>query len=235
MVRDTGIGIPDDRLERLFKSFSQVDASTTRKFGGTGLGLAISKRLSELMGGTMWVESELGVGSTFHFTAVFQKTQPIELSSENIESIDNLGNRSTPMDKDNEVELLLGQQHPLLILMVEDNLVNQRVAQKMLERLGYRPDIVADGVEAVDAIKRQPYDVILMDIQMPNMDGVTATQTIRRVLPPELQPRVIAMTANALVGDRERFLEAGLDDYISKPIRVEELERALINTAVLQR
>ena len=212
-VRDTGIGIPKERLDRLFKSFSQIDASTTRKFGGTGLGLAISKKLSELMGGTMWVESEVGLGSCFHFTVIYETTtlEP-----------PNPMQTSLPADQKREIPKLT-----LRVLLVEDNIVNQKVALKMLEKLGYRADVAADGVEAVSSISRQKYDLIFMDVQMPRMDGVEATQMIRRDFPAEHQPIIIAMTANAMIGDREKYIAAGMDEYISKPIRISDLEQAL--------
>ncbi len=351
-VRDTGIGIPQNRLDRLFKSFSQVDASTTRKFGGTGLGLAISKKLSELMGGEMWVESEEGVGSEFKFTAVFSKTElkeestlsaisPIDIFDKRVLVVDDnqtnrtilnyqlenwgmkpemaesgqialelitanppydliildmqmpemdglmlakeLANRpnssnsplimltslgqlckedkqaarlrkcltkpvkpsallnvileilvSKPqkvvkrnLPKQAKASDLLATRLPMKILLAEDNIVNQKVAKKMLEKLGYRPDIVADGAEAVSAIQDIDYDVVFMDVQMPIMDGVEATLKIRTKIDPIRQPAIIAMTANALVGDREKYLEAGMDDYVSKPVRLNELIRSL--------
>ncbi len=351
-IRDTGIGIPADRLDRLFKSFSQVDASTTRKFGGTGLGLAISKKLSELMGGEMWVESEEGVGSEFKFTAVFEKvelkeestiqaTSPIDIFDKRVLVVDdNQTNRTilkyqlenwalkpelaesgkialemveanaaydliildmqmpemdglmlakelserpkaanTPLimltslgqickeeqriarlkksltkpvkpsallkvilevlvskpqkvvkrkpKKPENEKALLGQRIPLKILLAEDNIVNQKVAKKMLEKLGYRPDIAADGAEALSAVSDINYDVVFMDVQMPVMDGIEATEQIRQKIDPERQPHIIAMTANALVGDREKYLAAGMDDYISKPVRIEEIIRAV--------
>ncbi len=344
-VKDTGIGIPQDRMDRLFKSFSQVDASITRKFGGTGLGLAISKRLVELMGGEMWVESQEGVGSTFHFTILVQalpakkrvdrvyaslkgkrvlivddnqtnrqilehqtrrwgmdphvvasgqealqrlaqeqydlaildvqmpEMDGIELASRirkqlpekppliMLTSLDQsdvlqemrqkgvaavltkpvkrdqlfdtltkvVEQQSTPSDPAVSTPTFrhMADELPLRILLAEDNLVNQKVAVRMLERLGYRVDVVANGLEAVDAFTRRDYDVVFMDVQMPEMDGLEATRWIRRKLPPERQPYVIAMTANAMEGDRDLCLNAGMDDYVSKPVRVDELVQAL--------
>jgi signal transduction histidine kinase/CheY-like chemotaxis protein/PAS domain-containing protein len=358
-VRDTGVGIPPERMDRLFRSFSQVDASTTRRYGGTGLGLAISKRLSEMMGGTMWVESELGVGSTFHFTvraksapaparAYLDEVQPLlqgkrvlivddnetnrrilsrqaELwqmlpeatalplealswvregrpfdvaildmqmpvmdglslaqeirqleasgKSENrtqasklpLIMLTSMGRRDLPEDLvefagfltkpikpsslfDTLITVLTGRptrvvkrddreapgfdaamarKLPLTILLAEDNATNQKLALRLLARMGYQADLAANGLEAVEALKRQPYDVVFMDVQMPEMDGLEATRHIRRGLPGARQPRVIAMTANAMQGDREMCLAAGMDDYVSKPIRVDELVAAL--------
>jgi signal transduction histidine kinase/DNA-binding response OmpR family regulator/HPt (histidine-containing phosphotransfer) domain-containing protein len=357
-VRDTGIGIPPDRLDRLFRSFSQVDASTTRRYGGTGLGLAISRRLSEMMGGSMWVESDLGQGSTFHFTIraeaapapdrpYLDEIQPL-LEDKRVLIVDDhptnrrilthqvelwqMRPRATAMpaqalewlrsgeafdvaildmqmpDMDGlalarEIRELpgvgasiplvmltsLGQnqikesqdlfaafltkpikpsslfdvlvsifsgrpirtrrreaadrprfdaqmaQHlPLRLLLAEDNATNQKLALRVLSRLGYQADLAANGVEVLEALQRQVYDVVLMDVQMPEMDGLEATRTLRRELPAEHQPRVIAMTANAMQGDREMCLAAGMDDYVSKPIRIEELIEALSKSQPLE-
>ena len=348
-VKDTGIGIPADRLDRLFHSFSQLDASTTRQYGGTGLGLAISKRLSELMGGTMWVESEAGVGSTFHFTVVARAadTRPVapgadhrELAGRRLlvvddsatnrrilelqarswglevraaasgaEALDMLGagerfdaavldmqmpgmdgarlaSAIRALDAAGEMPLILltslganvdteagfaaritkplkpshlfnalvgalggataadegpapavdaglAARHPLRILLAEDFAVNQKVALRLFEKMGYRADAVANGAEALEALRRRPYDVVFMDVQMPEMDGLEATRRIRREWPRRFQPRVVAMTANAMRGDRERCLDAGMDDYVSKPVRIEDLQAALTRSAPL--
>ena len=344
-VKDTGIGIPADRMDRLFRSFTQVDSSTTRLYGGTGLGLAICKQLVELMGGRIWVESELGKGSTFYFTIVGQPAEAqgvkekwtalagkrvlsvddqevnrtilaLQLESQGMqvtkaqsgrEALDCLKQtngfdlvlldmqmpemdgvqlaekirqinqyKSTPLvmltsfgrhDVDGKMfagfltkpiksaqlfNLLsrvlggnatngtapratpardLAKRYPLRILLAEDNSVNQKVALKILERMGYRADVVGNGREALQAVHRQPYDVVLMDVQMPEMDGVEATTKIREQFG-ENRPWIVALTANALQGDRERYLGVGMDDYISKPIRVDELEKALTNAAI---
>ncbi|MCA9916843.1 MAG: response regulator [Anaerolineales bacterium] len=349
-VKDTGIGIPPERLDRLFMSFSQVDPSTTRQYGGTGLGLAISKRLTELMGGQMWVESAVGKGSTFHFTIrVQQVTLPdaepprlrmdvlqqkhvlivddndtnrtilarqvtawqmvphcyassaevIAALKENIHfdvaildmqmphidgamlaqmihkaqpdkalpllMLTSLGQILPPdqrslfeavltkpvkssilfdallrvfskqdeqivvvnPDKKSMFDKTMGQRFPLRILLAEDNTVNQKVALRMLERLGYRADIAGNGLEVIEAVLQRPYDVILMDVQMPEMDGVKATIHIRQEIIGRPQPYIIAMTANALAGDREKYLNLGMDNYVSKPVRINELTEAL--------
>jgi CheY-like chemotaxis protein len=348
-VRDTGIGIPADRTDRLFRSFSQVDASTTRRYGGTGLGLAISKRLSEMMGGTMWVESEEKKGSTFQFTIVAEAASSVaqpqpqlavpQLAGKRLLIVDdNATNRKilalqveswkmaarttgsprealdwirrdepfdaaildlnmpdmdglelateirgrrdaqtlplillsslgpapvdpragafaevltkpikpsrlhdalmtvfvgrVPIGQAPRVEAPavdghLGERLPLRLLLAEDNAVNQKVALLNLERMGYGADIAGNGLEVLQALERQPYDVILMDVQMPEMDGLDATRHVRSDFPRARQPRIIAMTANASPEDREKCLEAGMDDYVSKPIQVEELETAL--------
>jgi CheY-like chemotaxis protein/nitrogen-specific signal transduction histidine kinase len=340
-VRDTGIGISPEGINKLFQSFSQVDSSTTRKYGGTGLGLVISKRLSELMGGEMWVESEEGVGSTFHFTlqaqsvvlphhekaliapelkgkrilivddtetnrrilmlqahswgvesvafenplealeaikrgekydvAILDMHMPemdgVQLSNEirkvgvNIPLImlTSLGWRD-PVDTANFAAFLtkpvkqsslynaivgalsteteapkrasaetqfdptMAERNPLKILLAEDNAVNQKLAIRMLERFGYRVDVAGNGLEVLESLERQSYDLIFMDVQMPEMDGLEATRKIRAkgsII------HIVAMTANAMQGDREECLAAGMNDYVSKPIQVKELVGAL--------
>ena len=212
-VRDTGIGIPEDRTARLFQSFSQVDMSTTRKYGGTGLGLAISKKLVELMGGTIWVESEPSKGSTFCFSIFADPATEVELVKA----------RELPLSD----RLQPYQLGPLRLLLAEDNEVNQKVTLRMLNKLGIRADIAANGLEVLQALERQPYDIVLMDIQMPEMDGLEATKFIRQLWPGDESPHIIAVTAHALEGDRQRCLDAGMNDYISKPMRIEELIGAL--------
>jgi signal transduction histidine kinase/ActR/RegA family two-component response regulator len=217
-VKDTGIGIPQDRMDRLFKSFSQVDASTSRKYGGTGLGLAISKRLSELMGGTMWVESEVGIGSRFHFTISAEVVSIFDASRGQA--------RHAASHRQNGDEDL-SKRLPLRILLVEDNQVNQKLALRLLQKLGNRADVAGNGLEALQAAHRQIYDLVFMDVQMPEMDGLEATRRLRAELDLSRQPYIIAMTANAMQGDREMCLEAGMDDYISKPVNFSELERTI--------
>jgi signal transduction histidine kinase/ligand-binding sensor domain-containing protein/DNA-binding response OmpR family regulator len=340
-VEDTGIGIPPDRVERLFKPFSQADSSTTRVYGGTGLGLAICHRLAEKLGGRIWVDSHPGKGSIFHFTihcrtapgalpAFLEEDQPQlagrrllvvtdqplvargigqyaglwQLEMETLppaealadlaagdrydaalvdESLDGLGDlaralrqakvpviRLLPNDPSRagaggplsgfaivlqrpfrasvlhgvlvttlsggapgaaapQVKGIALFEHPVLrVLLAEDNSINQRVTLLMLERLGYRADVAGNGFEVLDALRRQTYDLILMDVQMPGMDGLEATRRIRAHWPDDEQPRIVAMTANALRGDREACLESGMDDYLSKPVLFEDLRSALL-------
>ncbi|MEA5452406.1 PAS domain S-box protein [Leptolyngbya sp. CCNP1308] len=370
-VQDTGIGIPADRLDRLFQSFSQVDASTTRHYGGTGLGLAISRRLSEMMGGTMWVHSVSSVGgtpssqwqasthyyppsgSTFFFTIAAQAVtdlEPLEarllpdLAGKRLLIVDDnptncqiltlqaetwdmiicaaqsgfeamswleqgetfdvaildmqmpamdgltlaaaihqhpngyrlplvmltsMGKPETHSDaltthftdclskpikqsqlyevlthalrmqpikphqqpthsiQSSHPETKLAETLPLRILLAEDHLVNQKVALLMLERMGYRADVAANGLEVLQALHRQPYDVVLMDVQMPEMDGLATSRQICQEWQADLRPYIIAITANAMQGDREECLAAGMDDYVSKPIQPKELEAVL--------
>ncbi|MEW6130021.1 MAG: response regulator [Acidobacteriota bacterium] len=350
MIKDTGIGIPHDKMDKLFRSFSQVDASTTRQYGGTGLGLAISKRLCEIMGGRMWVESAVGRGSTFYFTikaeaarrhrhihppgmlaqldgkrllvvddnftnrkillqqsqswgmnptavasakealqllasgATFDLaildmhmpemdgetlaweirkqfssqtfplvllssgyyprksdkaghtlfsallTKPIKPSQLYDILVDTLAKQFTRTAKVIEsptIDRTLGERIPLRILLAEDNMVNQKVAIRMLERLGYRADAVSTGKEVIEALRRQPYDVVLMDVHMPEMDGLEATKQIREQWMKEQQPRIIALTADAMEDDKEVCLRAGMDDYINKPVKIDQLQNAL--------
>jgi PAS domain S-box-containing protein len=347
-VRDTGIGISEEEMRRLFQSFSQVDASTTRRYGGTGLGLTISKRLAELMGGRMWVQSQPGVGSTFHFSIpaqtapvrspLYLDASPSHLVGKRILIVDDnatnrsilrlqtqswgmlpsecasgqealaqvqagvafdvalldmrmpdmdgmmlaeqirgsrtvqelplilftsLGQRETqtqgvsfaaflykpikpsqlynallsifaqqaqPVRKQaagTQFDAQLGQRLPLRILLAEDNTVNQKLALHLLKRMGYRADLAANGLEVLQALQRQDYDVILMDVQMPDMDGLQATRAIHERWEASHHPCIVAMTANAMQGDREECLAAGMDDYLTKPIQVQALQEAL--------
>lgn len=350
-VRDTGIGIPIKRMDRLFQAFSQVDSSTTRKYGGTGLGLVICKQLAHIMGGKVWVESEVGQGTVFSFTistrvplsepshnshqlaaplagkrllivddnttnrqilekqvqtwggwarvtcsgkealecfergesfdlAILDMQMPHmdgmtlaqnihrlpehkalplvmltsigqhQLSKSEIEAhfvaflnkpikqallleklIDIFMGRTIQLEKpkklENSIDHHLAEKLPLQILLAEDNSVNQQLATQLLKRMGYRIDVAGNGIEAILALERQPYDVILMDLHMPEMDGLEATQKICQQWPLETKPWIIAVTANAMQGDKETCLTAGMNDYISKPIRVPELVAAL--------
>ena len=341
-VKDSGIGIPPDKIGRLFESFSQVDNSIAKKYGGTGLGLAICKKLVELMGGRIWVESEVDQGSTFHFkipvdvVPVDHKTQSIEpklkgkrilivednktnrrllrlqarewgmiptsagssrealrllkdkgdfdvaileidmpkmdgltlareirkynkemqlvilaFAGRHIESdlfnaaltkpikpsqfynalLDIIPGPSLPKPIENELHSAKAEEKdielsPLKILLVEDNVHSQKVTLNMLKKLGFQADAVANGLEALQALERQHYDLVLMDIRMPEMNGLDATQIIRRLWPND-GPTIIAITAYSLEGDREKCLEAGMDDYISKPVKLEDLENML--------
>jgi PAS domain S-box-containing protein len=217
-VKDTGIGIPFERRDRLFQAFSQVDSSITRQYGGTGLGLAISKQLSELMGGRIWVESQPNQGSTFYFTIVVRVPE-VTLKS------------AVPASKSIEAfprsDVKFAEQHPLRILLAEDHLVNQKMMVLILQNMGCQADVVSNGLEVLDALRRQPYDVVLMDVQMPELDGLAATQQICQEWTLHTRPRIVAMTANAMQSDREECLAAGMDDFLSKPIRVEPLMQAL--------
>lgn len=349
LVKDTGIGIPEDKLDRLFKPFSQVDSSTTRVYGGTGLGLVISKKLVEMLGGTMWVESKEGAGTTFFFTIKapaaaakarrFKRGQQPEISGKRVLIVDdnftnrkvlrlqlgNWGMSSVEADNpesaiamiksgkefdlgifdyqmpgmdgvsmtekirgfangqfpviiltslgrkeaaqtleklsinkflnkpikqsnlfDSVIETLTGNtdtrfgttrenilnsdlasRYPFKILIAEDNHVNQKVAQKIFEKLGFTVEIAGNGIEVLTALQQKKYDIIFMDVHMPEMDGLVCTRTIRSDEKLPVQPVIIAMTANAMQGDREECIAAGMDDYISKPVRLDELQKMI--------
>ncbi|MBN1236128.1 MAG: PAS domain S-box protein, partial [Methanotrichaceae archaeon] len=226
-ISDTGIGIPENRQAILFSPFTQVDGSTTRQYGGTGLGLAISKQLAELMGGKIGLESKVGKGSTFWFTAVFEKLSAGSKSADEMSAkIEGEGaiERSAAKPTISEYE-----KHKIRILVAEDNPINQKVAQAMMRKMGLRADVVANGKEAVKALQMIPYDLVLMDCQMPEMDGFEATRTIRqegsRVLNPSIP--IIAMTASTMRGDRERCIKAKMNDFIAKPVQRRELAEML--------
>ncbi len=208
-VRDTGIGIAPEDLDKLFRPFSQVDMSRTRRYGGTGLGLAISKGLVEMMGGQIWAESTRGIGSTFHFTvqAFVPQREEIKRQEDGVEQ---------------EVQ---PQEKPQRVLVVDDNPSSQKVATLMLKRLGFEPDIASSGKEVLDKAVGEDYDLILMDIQMPGLDGREVTRIIRNSF--SKQPYIIAITAQALAGDEESCLKAGMNDYLPKPIDLESLKAAI--------
>ncbi len=227
-VSDTGIGIPEDRVKILFSPFTQVDSSTTRKYGGTGLGLAISRQLAELMGGRIGVVSQEGEGSTFWFTANFKALCKGCSGSANWESKKNKKNNFYS-EKFTQKDTLEESYDSVRILVAEDNLINQKVAQAIIKKMGYEVDIVGNGQETINALQLIPYSLVLMDCQMPEMDGFEATRRIRQegsmVLTPNIP--IIAMTASAMSGDREKCIRAGMDDFIAKPVRKEELEEML--------
>ena len=199
-VRDTGIGIPPSGLERLFQPFAQADASMARRFGGTGLGLSICKSLVEMMGGRIWVESEVGKGSTFYFTVRLPLAKEL------------------PADFEAPVAVPAAACAQLRILLVEDNPANQKLATYILQDRGHVVEIAGDGQEAIYLTEQNRYDVILMDVQMPGMNGLEATAAIRKREDGGSRVPIIAMTAHAMKGDRERCLAAGMDGYLSKPI-----------------
>ncbi len=226
-VRDTGIGIPADRQDILFSPFSQLDRSTTRKYGGTGLGLAISKQLVEMMRGRIGLESKVGIGSIFWFTAVFEKkmTRPESADGEPMKikgkaGIDGIVARPA---------ISQSSKRKIRILVAEDNPVNQKVAQALLRKMMLQSDVVSNGLEAVNALQTTPYDLVLMDCQMPEMDGYEATSKIREQGSKALNPSIpiIAMTALAMLGDREKCIQAGMNDFIAKPVLRRDLTRML--------
>jgi CheY-like chemotaxis protein len=205
-VEDTGIGISPEAISKLFSPFTQAESSTTRRFGGTGLGLTISRSLVELMGGKIWAESSPGEGSTFY---VLLSLKEASLAPHEIICVPNA----------------TVQRKILKVLLAEDNMINQQVILKMLHRLGHEADSAVDGKAAVEAAINGKYDLILMDVQMPVMDGLEATRNIRRLLAG--RPKIIALTASALKEDREKCLQAGMNDFLSKPIRLQDLKVAL--------
>ncbi len=227
-VNDTGIGIPADRIASLFHAFSQADASTPRRYGGTGLGLAISQRLAELMGGRIWVESELDVGSTFHFTLV---ADSLDNASEPSRSpLNESDDRHVAHVQERQKTVLqpeLGKVHPLRILVAEDNAINILVATKILDQMGYTVDVAENGVEVLAAVDASTYDLVLMDVHMPIMDGLAATQEICRRYPPSNRPHIVGLTASATDVDRLECFEAGMDDYLPKPIPIPRLVEVL--------
>jgi signal transduction histidine kinase/CheY-like chemotaxis protein/HPt (histidine-containing phosphotransfer) domain-containing protein len=214
-VRDTGIGIPASKQQTIFEAFTQADSSTTRKYGGTGLGLTISAHLVAMMGGRIWVESEVGRGSTFHFTARFRLSSRPEDAVRTADQLDALA-------------LPECNQRPLRVLLAEDNRVNQKLVVRLLEKEGHTVTVAGNGREALVLLERQTFDLVLMDVQMPEMDGFEAAAAIRRSeretgrhLP------ILAMTAYAMKGDRERCLQSGMDGYVPKPVQPRELFEAI--------
>ncbi|MGF7048099.1 PAS domain S-box-containing protein [Paenibacillus sp. DS2015] len=209
-VQDTGMGVPKEKIVHLFEPFYQVDHFMTRKVEGTGLGLAISKKLVQLMGGEIWYKPCTDQpGSTFYFTAHF-KLPPH-------------GN----MQADSSLQQENSTENAIKILIAEDNEINQFVIKKVIEKLGYNSTVVKNGAEAVEAFKRYPYDIIFMDVQMPFMNGLEATTIIKETLSSQDKPMIVAVTANAIKGDREKYLASGFDDYISKPIHMDAVSKVI--------
>ncbi len=236
-IADTGIGIPSDRINRLFRPFTQADASISRQFGGTGLGLAICKRLVSLMGGKIWVESNgclagdapepwqistvantSASGATFYFTIV------LPLVTRNFPTVQS---SPTAVTSPTPIIPIVTNPLPLRILLVEDNILNQKIATLMLQKLGYKTDLVNDGEEFFRVMSQQEYDLVFMDIQMPIVDGLTATRAIRANPLFQTKPWIVALTADVLPNDYQACFDAGMNDYISKPINIQELQRAI--------
>ena len=215
-VIDTGIGIEPDALSEIFSEFTQADSSVTRKYGGTGLGLSICQQLAHMMGGEIGVDSTPGEGSTFWFTVRCEPGDP-----ENAVSISSV----VPVSPDEDTNA----SKPLKILVAEDNKVNQLVIRTILDQTEHEVEIVENGAEAVAAVSDGAYDLVLMDVQMPEMDGVTATRTIRELPGDVANIPIIALTANAMIGDRDSYMEAGMSDYVSKPIDPAQLFAAIGN------
>jgi signal transduction histidine kinase/CheY-like chemotaxis protein len=224
-VSDTGIGISDEQMQRLFQPFSQASASTSRKYGGTGLGLVICKKLVETMGGNIQAESKADQGSIFSFTITTQiaREQPVYTLQD-------------ALDKNNEKVGRLGDRLPLKILIAEDNLINQELAMAMLIKMGYQPDVVDNGLAVLEALQVEHYDLLLLDVQMPEMDGLETADYLvnhwHELHTGYERPTIVAMTASAMQGDREMCLRAGMDDYISKPIMMDSLQRTIEKWAV---
>ena len=219
-VRDSGIGLSPEQQANLFQAFTQADRSTTRRFGGTGLGLSIVKRLVELMGGQVGVTSRLGEGSVFWFNLAVRVPQ----SSRPVAS-----QRAVPSTMGKGFKNIFAGNRGR-VLVADDVLINQRVAIGILRELGLNADVVSDGLEAIDAFTRTSYDLVLMDVQMPEMDGLEATRRIRAIPTHPSQARhvpIIALTANVLADDRQKYAEAGMDDFVSKPIIAADLVEVL--------
>jgi len=226
-VLDSGIGIPEEKLHNLFKPFSQVDGTNSRKFGGTGLGLVITKEFVNMMGGEIAVESKEGKGSNFYFTLRLQRQNNVRTNVPKqglikIYDFNKIENSEGEMD----IEALKNERGKFLILLAEDNLINQKVAMRIIKELGYKVESALNGLEAIDAVKNKKIDLILMDVQMPEMDGLTATKKIRESEDYKNIP-IIAITAHALLGDKEKCLNAGMNDYLSKPVVPEKLSKML--------
>jgi signal transduction histidine kinase/CheY-like chemotaxis protein len=235
-VADTGIGIPENLQESIFSPFTQADASTTRRYGGTGLGLTICRRLVAMFGGTIWLDSQPGVGSRFHFTGRFGMTEQRregerrdEANALSEEAVSGLLQTRVVAPEERRMNVADQSSVPaaLDVLVAEDNVVNQVVMKRLLHKRGHTVTVVADGLSAVEAVARHDFSIVFMDVQMPELDGLQATQQIRRTRGAHRRVKIIALTAHALQGDRQRCLDAGMDDYLSKPVNPIELDRIL--------
>ena len=244
-VADTGIGITQEQLSRLFTPFSQADSSTQRSYGGSGLGLSICKALIEVLEGTIWLESQLGVGSTVYFTLSFPKVaiQPIfpDVQFAGVAdpdpmatwSSDNTSKSSSRPDSARAVDLYTIPRDQLRICIAEDNPINQKIAISFVTKLGFQCQAFNDGLQAVEALRQQsragkPFHLVLMDVQMPVLDGYDATRLIREDIDPAVcSVLVIAMTASAIRGDREKCIDAGMNNYLAKPVRAAVLKEML--------
>ncbi|MDP3468429.1 MAG: ATP-binding protein [Daejeonella sp.] len=215
LVSDTGIGIPEDQHSNLFKAFHQLDSSVTRQYGGTGLGLVICQRLINMMGGTIKIESSKGSGTQVYFSLRYKVVENIE-NQLSVSSGERVINKSESLIKPS-----FAIEHPFNILVAEDNQMNQRVILRVLKNLGYAPDLANDGLEALKLMKLKHYDLILMDIQMPNLDGLEGARMIRSLY--GKTPAIIALTANSTTEDKEACLNAGMNDFLTKPIDIKRL------------
>ncbi|MFH0867112.1 MAG: ATP-binding protein [Bacteroidota bacterium] len=219
-VKDSGIGISDELQKKLFTPYEQDEDTIARKYQGTGLGLAICKKMTELLGGNIWVESRKGDGTTFFFTI------KAGLSEEYSTFFESDRHKNTVKREAS----LLSEKYPFRILIAEDNMINRKLMLKILESFGYSAMVATNGREVLEILENEPVDLIFMDIQMPEIDGFEATKIIFEKIPEKNRPKIIALTANALEGDRERCLEAGMDDYMSKPIRKDDLYNIIDKT-----
>jgi PAS domain S-box-containing protein len=219
-IKDTGIGISEELLKKLFTPYEQDEDNISRKYQGTGLGLAICKKMTELLGGSIWVDSKKGLGTTFFFTIKAELSLEHSLFFES-DKLKNTVKREAA---------LLSEKYPFRVLVAEDNIINRKLMLKILESFGYSAMVATNGREVIDILGNEKVDLIFMDIQMPELDGFEATKIIFEKYPEKSRPKIIALTANALEGDRERCLEAGMDDYMSKPIRKDDLYNMIDKT-----
>lgn len=232
-ITDTGVGIDSEKMSKIFLPFEQVGENKF-KSQGTGLGLAISQKIAQFLGGEINVTSELGVGSCFNLRLPFEVVEPMSYGEIDHDTHEYLlsGNSAQAINSHHGFDTKLAQKYPLKILLAEDNLVNQKVASRMFQRLGYIVDIANNGLEVIEMLRSRTYDLVFMDIQMPVMDGLEATAKILEEWNFAMRPRIIAMTANAMPSDREQCLAAGMDDFLSKPIQIENLIAAIKRSQV---